>query len=97
MNKIIDKVYELIRKIKNLTASKKKRLVDNLFTISINISTKTDNNLNQIDNLNIKQMSNLDEDHIIIPENQINLFEVDPIELKIENIKYKSKYEKSDQ
>ena len=42
-------------------------------------------------------MSNLDEDHIIIPENQINLFQVDPIELKIENIKYKSKYEKSDQ
>ena len=34
-------------------------------------------------------MSNLDEDNIIIPENQINLFEVDPIELKIENIKYK--------
>ena len=97
MNKIIDEVDELIRKIKNLTASKKKRLVDNLFTISINISTKTDNNLNQIDNLNIKQMSNLDEDNIIIPENQINLFEVDPIELKIENIKYKSKYEKSDQ
>ena len=97
MNKIIDEVDELIRKIKNLTASKKKRLVDNLFTISINISTKTDNNLNQIDNLNIKQMSNLDEDNIIIPENQINLFEVDPIELKIENIKYKSKYEKSNQ
>ena len=93
----MDEVDELIRKIKNLTASKKKRLVDNLFTFSINISTKTDNNLNQIDNLNIKQMSNLDEDHIIIPENQINLFEVDPIELKIENIKYKSKYEKSDQ